>query len=205
MAVYKMTPTKGNLIKAKKTLDFSKKGYNLLDKKRTVLIKEMMGLMKKAQTLQDSIEKEFDEAYELLTEASITVGTDRLEEISHSISHEKEFDIIYKSVMGVEVPNIVYPKSKAEAQYGFFRTNASFDRAVLAFNKIRETIYELAEMENAVYKLGKEIKKTQKRANALEKIQIPKYEQSIKDTEDILAEKEREEFFRLKMVKKKKK
>ena len=73
MAVYKMTPTKGNLIKAKKTLDFSKKGYNLLDKKRTVLIKEMMGLMKKAQTLQDSIEKEFDEAYELLTEASITV------------------------------------------------------------------------------------------------------------------------------------
>ncbi|MDU7502513.1 MAG: V-type ATP synthase subunit D, partial [Finegoldia magna] len=52
MAVYKMTPTKGNLIKAKKTLDFSKKGYNLLDKKRTVLIKEMMGLMKKAQTLQ---------------------------------------------------------------------------------------------------------------------------------------------------------
>ena len=188
MAVYKMTPTKGNLIKAKKTLDFSKKGYNLLDKKRTVLIKEMMGLMKKAQTLQDSIEKEFDEAYELLTEASITVGTDRLEEISHSISHEKEFDIIYKSVMGVEVPNIVYPKSKAEAQYGFFRT-----------------IYELAEMENAVYKLGKEIKKTQKRANALDKIQIPKYEQSIKDTEDILAEKEREEFFRLKMVKKKKK
>ncbi|MDU2384355.1 MAG: V-type ATP synthase subunit D, partial [Finegoldia magna] len=52
---------------------------------------------------------------------------------------------------------------------------------------------------------GKEIKKTQKRANALDKIQIPKYEQSIKDTEDILAEKEREEFFRLKMVKKKKK
>ena len=40
-----MTPTKGNLIKAKKTLDFSKKGYNLLDKKRTVLIKEMMGLI----------------------------------------------------------------------------------------------------------------------------------------------------------------
>ena len=60
-------------------------------------------------------------------------------------------------------------------------------------------------MENAVYKLGKEIKKTQKRANALDKIQIPKYEKSIKDTEDILAEKEREEFFRLKMVKKKKK
>jgi V/A-type H+-transporting ATPase subunit D len=67
--------------------------------------------------------------------------------------------------------------------------------------KVRDLIYELAEIENSVYKLAMEIKKTQKRANALEKIQIPRYEDTIKYIDSVLQEKEREDFFRLKRVK----
>ncbi|MDU5083548.1 MAG: V-type ATP synthase subunit D, partial [Bacillota bacterium] len=85
--------------------------------------------------------------------------------------------------------------------YGFFRTNPAFDKAVLNFSDIRKLIYDLAEIENSVYKLAMEIKKTQKRANALDKIQIPKYTTTIKYIEEVLEEKEREDFFRLKKVK----
>ena len=59
-------------------------------------------------------------------------------------------------------------------------------------------------MENAVYNLARKNKKTQKRANALDKIQIPKYKKIIKNTEEILEEKDIEEFFRLKKAKSKK-
>jgi len=74
----------------------------------------------------------------------------------------------------------------------------------LKFNELKYMIYELAEVETSVYKLAEEIKKTKKRANALEKIRIPKYEERIKEIEEILEEKEREDFFRLKMIKNKK-
>ena len=65
-------------------------------------------------------------------------------------------------------------------------------------------MYELAEIENAVYMISLEIKKTVKRANALEKIQIPRYEEAVKYISEVLEEKEREDFFRLKKVKSKK-
>lgn len=71
------------------------------------------------------------------------------------------------------------------------------------FRRVRFLTYELAEVETKVYKLAMEIKKTQKRANALEKIQIPKYKALVKNIEETLEEKEREDFFRLKRVKSK--
>lgn len=201
MAVYKMTPTKANLIKAKSSLQFSKKGYELLDRKRTVLIREMMSLIDKASNLQEKIDTEFNKAYEALKLANITMGTEFVEQIAHSIEREGDFNILFKSVMGVEVPMIKKEDSPFTTEYGFFRTNPAFDKAVLNFIDIRKLIYELAEIENSVYKLAMEIKKTQKRANALDKIQIPKYTKAIKYIEEVLEEKEREDFFRLKKVK----
>lgn len=201
MGIYKITPTKANLIKSKNSLAFAKKGYELLDRKRTLLIREMMSLIDEASNLQKEIEIEFSKAYDALKLANITMGTENVEEIARSIEKEKDFTILTKSVMGVEIPHIKYEEDSLTAEYGFFRTNPAFDKAVLSFNNIRKLIYKLAEVENSVYKLAMEIKKTQKRTNALEKIQIPKYSSTIKYIEEVLEEKEREDFFRLKRIK----
>lgn len=205
MATVKITPTKGNLIKIKKTLNFAEKGYNLLDRKRIVLIKEMMSLVEKSKELQSRITDEFSNAYTILTQATITMGRENLNNISEGIMLEKDYEIIYKSVMGAMVPKIIHKEDEElYIDFGMYNTNPAFDKAIMEFNKIKETIYELAEMENAVYNLAREIKKTQKRANALDKIQIPKYKKIIKNTEEILEEKDIEEFFRLKKAKSKK-
>ena len=98
---------------------------------------------------------------------------------------------------------VKYEKEDIEPSYGFFRTNATFDVSVAKFNEVKYLIYELAEVETSIYKLAMEIKKTQKRANALDKIQIPKYQDLVKYITDTLEEKEREDFFRLKKVKSK--
>lgn len=201
MGIYKITPTKANLIKIKNSLRFAKKGYELLDRKRTLLIREMMSLIDEASNLQEEIETEFNKAYNALKFANVTMGTENVEEISRSIEREKDFTILTKSVMGVEIPIIKSQEVTPTAEYGFFRTNPAFDKAVLSFNRIRRLIYKLAEVENSVYKLAMEIKKTQKRTNALEKIQIPKYSSTIKYIEEVLEEKEREDFFRLKRIK----
>ncbi len=199
-----VAPTKANLIKAKNLLDFSRRGFDLLDKKRNVLIREMMSLMDKAKNIQDRISTTFDEAYRALQVVNISLGIDNVEDIAISIPTVEEFEILSKSVMGVELPIVKYDEKKLETYYGFFRTNPTLDIAVTKFREVKYFIYELAEIENAVYKLAIEIKKTQKRANALEKIQIPKYIEQVKLIEEVLEEKEREDFYRLKRVKQKK-
>lgn len=198
-----IAPTKANLLSAQATLEFSKKGYELLDKKRNVLIRELMSIMKRAEELQEKINSIFQEAYEALKIANITLGVNQVYEVACSIPLMEEFDILYKSVMGVEIPRIRYEKKPLEHYYSFYHTNTALDIAVTRFYEVKYLLLELAEVEDSVYKLAVEIKKTQKRANALKNIQIPRYERIVKFISEVLEEKEREDFFRLKTLKKK--
>ena len=195
------TPTKANLLKSKDALDFSKKGFSLLDKKRTVLIREVMGLVEKANEIQKLVEEKFEEGYRALQVVNMTIGINNVQEIALSIPKDETFEILYRSIMGLEVPTVEYEKKEDLPTYSFYRTNPAMDIAAKKFLEIKYLIYELAEIENAVYKIAMEIKKTGKRANALDKIQIPRYEEAVKYIQDVLEEKEREDFFRLKKVK----
>lgn len=196
-------PTKATLLAAKSSLEFSKKGFELLDKKRNVLIREMMSYVSRAHKLQDSINSTFEKAYKALREANIISGIVNVEDISMTVKEAKDYNILFKSVMGVEVPKVNFEKKDVQAKYGFYRTSGAIDEAMKEFNKVKYLTYELAEVENAVYRLAMEVKKTQKRANALQNIQIPKFEEIVKFVTEVLEEKEREDFFRLKVVKKK--
>jgi len=196
-------PTKSTLMNAKNSLDFSKKGFELLDKKRNVLIREMMSYVAKARVLQNEVNITFSKAYKALECANINSGITNIQDIAMSVGETKDYEILFKSVMGVEVPRIIFNKKEIEAKYGFFRSSAAIDEVMKEFNNVKYLTYELAEVENAVYRLAMEVKKTQKRANALQNIQIPKFEEIVKFVSEVLEEKEREDFFRLKVVKKK--
>jgi len=198
-----IAPTKSTLLAAKNSLDFSKKGFELLDKKRNVLIREMMSYVSKAYELQDEINITFSKAYKALQTANISSGISNVEDISMTVEKSNDYEILFKSVMGVEVPKVIFEKKEIKPKYGFYRTNAAIDEAMKEFNKVKYLTYELAEIENAVYRLAIEVSKTQKRTNALQNIQIPKFQEIVKFVTEVLAEKEREDFFRLKVVKKK--
>ena len=196
-------PTKSTLMAAKNSLDFSKKGFELLDKKRNVLIREMLSYVSKAHVLQNEVNVTFSKAYKALESANINSGITNIEDIAMTIEEAKDYGILFKSVMGVEVPKIIFERKEIKPKYGFYRSSAAIDEAMQEFNKVKYLTYELAEVENAVYRLAMEVKKTQKRANALQNIQIPRFEEIVKFVTEVLEEKEREDFFRLKVVKKK--
>jgi len=198
-----IAPTKSNLIKSKSSLALSKKGFELLDKKRNVLIKEMMDMVDKAKNIQSNIYSIIAEAYQALQVANLTLGIRDVENITSSIPNDESFEVLLKSVMGVDIPTVKYKKQEIMPTYGFFNTNTSLDQARQKFNEVRYKIYELAEIENSIFKLAREIEKTNKRTNALQHIQIPKYKEQVKYIQEVLEEKEREDFFRLKRVKKK--
>ena len=197
-----IAPTKSNLIKGRASLALSKTGYELLDKKRNVLIREMMELVEKAKEIQSHIYDTIDEAYRALQTVNITMGIKNVEDIAHSIPMDEDFTILLKSIMGVDIPLIKYDQEIPKPSYTFHNTNPALDQAVAKFTQVRYMTYTLTEVENSVYKLAKEIQKTLKRANALEYIQIPRYKEQVKYIQNVLEEKEREDFFRLKIINK---
>lgn len=196
-------PTKGNLMKAKNTLVLSKQGYDLLDKKRNVLIREIIELNEQATEIQDKIDRVFAEAYASLQNANIELGISTVESISHGVPEENSVDIKIRSIMGVEIPRVTYDNiTKDEPVFAFSSTSMSLDMALEKFNTVKDLIVELSMVENAAYRLAINIKKTQKRANALKNVTIPKYESLTKQIQETLEERERDEFTRLKVIKK---
>lgn len=128
------------------------------------------------------------------------MGVGAVEEIAFSIPKNEEFTILSKSVMGVEMPFLKSKDSALQPTYGFYRTNPALDIVVTKMKKVQNLLYRTAEIENSVFRLAIEIKSTSKRANALDKIQIPKYAEMIKNITEVLEEREREDFFRLKRM-----
>lgn len=196
-----MVPTKGNLIIAKNTLQFSKTGYELLDKKRNILIREMMSLIDTAKDLQSRIETTFHSAYAALQDANMEIGIETVEKIALAVDEEKSLTVKFRSVMGVEIPVVSMAEERRTPVYGFADTTISLDEARQKFLEVKELTRILAQVENSIFRLGDNIKKTQKRANALKNIMIPRYEEETKNIQNALEEKEREEFSRLKVIK----
>lgn len=195
-------PTKGNLILAKNSLSLAKLGYGLMDKKRNILIRELMGLIDQAKEIQNEIDATFTEAYKALQLANIELGINYVQEIGMTIPIEDSIKIKARSIMGTEIPLVQYDAAPLLPTYGFTDTRQSLDEARVKFNKVKDLTIKLSMIENSAYRLASNIKKTQKRANALKNITIPAYEALTKDISTALEEKEREEFTRLKVIKK---
>ncbi len=194
-------PTKGNLILAKNSLALAKLGYGLMDKKRNILIRELMGLIDEAKDIQAEIDTTFTQAYEALQLANIELGINYVQEIGRAVPVENSIAIKARSIMGTEIPLVRYDASSLRPTYAFGDTRQSLDEARVKFEKVKELTIKLSMVENSAYRLASNIKKTQKRANALKNITIPAYETLTKDISNALEEKEREEFTRLKVIK----
>lgn len=194
-------PTKGNLILAKNSLALARQGYGLMDKKRNILIRELMNLIDEAKGIQSEIDVTFTEAYKALQKANIELGINYVQEISASVPIEKGIKIKARSIMGTEIPLVQHEDAPMDLTYAYYSTRESLDEARAKFEKVKELTIKLSMVENSAYRLANNIKKTQKRANALKNITIPTYEELTKSITNSLEEKEREEFTRLKVIK----
>ena len=192
-------PTKGNLIEIKKSLALARLGFDLLDRKRNILIREMMLMIGQANEVQSKIDSTFSEAYLALQRANVSLGI--CGEIASAVPEETGMDITYRSVMGVEIPLVSLTPEPIRLHYGFSLTNSLLDEAYFRFYAVKLLTAQLAEIENGVYRLAYAIKKIQKRANALKNVIIPRQESEVKFIADVLDERDREEFSRLKVIK----
>ena len=194
-------PTKGNLILAKNSLSLAKQGFELMDKKRNILIRELMDLIEQAKDIQEQIDTTFTYAYECLQRANIENGINTVSQIAYTVPIEDSIRIKSRSIMGTEIPLVTYTPDAKMPTNSFSTTKESLDKAREAFQQVKELTIRLSMVETSAYRLATNIKKTQKRANALKNITIPTYTNLVYSITNALEEKEREEFTRLKVIK----
>ena len=183
----------------KRSRALAQTGYELMDRKRNILVREMMSLMDDAARIQKEIDTVFQDAYAALAQANIRLGI--CDKIAEAVEIDDTVEMRWRSVMGVELPHIPDRAPSPRPEYGFAFTSSVLDEAYLKFRKVKELTREMAEIETSIYRLAQAIKKTQKRANALQNIVIPDFDHTIRVITEALEEKEREEFVRLKVIK----
>ena len=150
-----------------------------------------LGLIDEAKGIQSEIDSTFRAAYAALQKANIELGINYVQEVGASVPVEKGVKIKARSIMGTEIPLVQH-------------VGKPVGGILYHFERVKELTIKLSMVENSAYRLANSIKKTQKRANALKNITIPKYETLSKDISEALEEKEREEFTRLKVIKRNK-
>ncbi len=197
----KAAPTKGNLIAAKNSLALAKQGFELMDKKRNILVREIMDLNQRAKDIQIEIDKTFTEAYRALEKANIDLGIQNVEVFAFNVPLIDDIKIKSRSIMGTEIPLVTHNDAIHNPVYSFYGTTESLDHAKQCFENVANLSVRLAMIENSAYRLAYNIRKTQKRANALRNITITTYEELVINLTNALEEKEREEFTRLKVKK----
>ncbi len=201
MARYKVIPTKTNLMRLRRDLSFAQEGYDLLEQKRQILVVELMGLMDKTADAQENVEKVLAEAFQSLQSAVLSMGRQSLANIAPAVNIDSDITIDMRRVMGVNLPKVNVEIKDVTPYFSLGDTSFWVDETIARFKSILQDLAKLAELRISLVRLAEEVRKTMRRVNALDKIALPDYHESIKYIEETLEESERGTFATLKIIK----
>lgn len=203
MAKLNIAPTKSNLLAMKEQLAVSQNGYDLLEQKRELLVQELMKMVEKVRLLERELDEVTAVAYPAFKRMLMAAGSDQIKRISRNVRYD--FSIMEKSVniggMSFDTIDVTIPQQKLF--YSMIGTYANTDDVISKFFKLLSVLTQMASIRTIVWRLAEEVKKTQRRVNALDKMIIPQTLETKIYIENSLEEKERENVFVLKALKKK--
>ena len=196
-----VAPTKTNLLALKQELKFAKLGYDLLDQKRNILVLELLNLVDQAVDFEGKVEKALGDAYRTLGEAALAMGKLKVVSLASAVNIEAGMNIKQRRVMGSRLPVVETSFAEHGPYFSPFGTSAWVDASLVAFKGALQLMGRLAELKISIMRLAREVKKTIRKVNALEKIAIPDLEETVVQIQNRLEENERDAFVLMKMVK----
>lgn len=202
-AASNVRPTRMELLRTVRRIAMSKKGLKLLKLKRSALILEFFNMSKKVASLRSGLQAKLALGYEGIHASEMFVGPLKLEYESMRIPKIQELTLKSKNVMGVRIPEVMTRSSGQAGMEYLLEIPASINQAVKAFQDVHQMVLDVAEKETALRKLLFEIEKTKRRCNAIENVLIPRLQANARYIKFRFDEMERENFTKLKTVKRK--
>ena len=203
MAREQIAPTKSNLIRVKERLALAREGYDLLEQKREILVSELMRKVEQVKILERDLNKRVNTAYPSLKRMLVKTGKQHSEKLSANISYD--YKLTEKQIVcaGIKLPQLEVEFPAADIKYSPVNSFAECDETVIEFFELLKICTEMASVRTVAWRLAREVRKTQRRVNALEKMVIPAASQTKTYIEAVLEERERDTFFTSKLLKKK--
>ena len=201
MARLNVPVTKSSALAIERSLEFATEGFELLEQKRQILMMELMRWLARARTVEQEVNERLARAYEALRQAALAAGAARLAREAVAIRPSHQVKVEERRVMGLHLAQLSAELAPGGPEFGFVDSSARSDVVKEAFEASLEAVTRLAETENAVFQLAQELRKTQRRVNALGKIFIPTYQATLKYVRDSLEGHEREDLVVMKMAK----
>jgi len=197
----KALPTKLELIRIRRSIRIAEAVHKILEDKREILLRRLEELIREAAKARENVWQPLNYAYRALFDAYLKLGPVKLESIAMTTPTQVEADIDIRMILDVKVPFLKIKMEEKGLTYGFMDTSFNLDKTTSMMKNALPYIFKAAEIENAVFSLARELDKTQRLINALEYLVIPTYQDNIKYITSSLDEREREDFVRLKRVK----
>lgn len=205
MAIMNVSPTRMELTRLKKRLKTATRGHKLLKDKRDDLMKKFLELVRRNKEFRETVEQRILNMYTGFAVASAVMSPEMLEESLMLPKENVELDVTTRNVMSVNVPVFEFSTDVENLQdiysYGFQFTSGELDSSVAALRDVLPYLLQLAQMEKSAQLLAEEIEKTRRRVNALEYVQIPTLQETIKHISMKLEENERGNLSRLMKIK----
>jgi len=196
--------TKTNLLKTKKMLTLTEQGYDLLDEKRRMLLLQLNLIIYDAERLHKQVNDKLEKAYKKAEEAIVLNGKEKIERIAISVDVKYKIEIKDTTIMGVHLPLINLQTEENLPYFSPFDNPIHTDEIMKEFIEIIKLISQLAEKKIALLRISRELQKTIKKINALEKIFLPLYKKQLKYISERIEEEERDAFSTLKIIKEQK-
>lgn len=209
MAIKNINPTRMELARLSKQLGTAKRGHKLLKDKQDELMRQFILLIRKNNTLRQTVEEEMTHAMKAFRLANATINENFIEELFILPATNVSLDITEKNIMSVVVPVMKFDYNEeyvnAPLEYGFLNSNVPLDLSIERFTNVLPKLLELTEIEKTCQLMSEEIEKTRRRVNALEYMTIPELEETIYFIKMKLEENERAGVTRMIKVKNMKK
>jgi len=197
----RVNPTRIELIRLKRSLRVAEKVHDILEDKRDVLLRRLDEVIEQARKGREELWTPLTEAYRALFDSYLKMGPLTLESVALTTPIRIDATVNIRTIVDVDVPTLQVTEKEVGVTYGFADTNVSLDETTRLMRRLLPTIFKAAEAENAIFRLANELERTQRLINALEYVIIPQYRDSIKFISSTLEERAREDFVKLKHVK----
>ena len=197
-----IAPTRSNVLRLKDDLGFANLGYELLDQKRSILVVELLTLVDQAVDYQERVDVALAKASDSLQHSVMQMGRLKVSNVFPSVNITSSIELGSRKVMGVRLPKVETNFEENGPYFSPEGTTFQVEETLNSYREALELMGHLSELKISIMRLAREVKKSIRKVNALEKIVIPRLKEDLAYTTNRIEEIEREGFILLKQIKK---
>jgi V/A-type H+-transporting ATPase subunit D len=201
-----VSPNRTELLTRRNQIRLAEQGAQLLRGKREALVREFIEELRRFTVEREALRRTLETAVQSLMRALAMDGREAVASVALAGRRGVEIELEERNIWGIRVADVksdYHARPAGGHRYTAIGASARIEDSTERFEEALERIIKVAPLDRKMRKLADEIRKTTRRVNALEQRLLPSLAEQVKYIRSVLDQREREDIYRLKRLKKK--